>query len=141
MNTVNLVGRLTRDPELKTSNNGTDIVRFTVAVDRRFKNKDTGEYEADFPSCTAFGQTAQFVSKYFSKGQRIGLTGRLQTGKYDKDGVTIYTTDVIVDNVEFVESKNSDSGYTAPNVMTAPAENTSLPWENKSPVQELPFDL
>lgn len=109
MNNVTLVGRLTSDPEVRysTGENSTAICRFSVAVQRRFKNSE-GVYEADFPSCLAFRQTAEFISKYFHKGDPIGVTGHLQTGKYvNKDGVTVYTTDVMVDNVEFVGGKSA----------------------------------
>ena len=106
MNTCSLVGRLVREPDLKYTQGAEPmaVTRFTVAVDRKIK-KD-GEESADFISCIAFGKTAEFVAKYFAKGQRIGLTGRIQTGSYtNKDGQKVYTTDVIAENVEFVESK------------------------------------
>lgn len=109
MNNVSLVGRLTRDPEVRYTDGGLSIARINVAVDRRFKKE--GEQSADFISCVAFGKTAEFIEKYFSKGQRIGLTGRIQTGSYEKeDGTKVYTTDVIAENCEFVESKNSSGG-------------------------------
>lgn len=108
LNNVSLVGRLTRDPELRYTNQGLSIAKFSIAVDRRFK-KD-GDQSADFPNITAFGKTAEFIEKYFSKGQRIGLTGRIQTGSYEKeDGTKVYTTDVIAENVEFVESKSQSN--------------------------------
>ena len=106
MNNVTLVGRFTKDPDVRYTDGGTSISRFTIAVDRRFK-KD-GEQNADFINCVAFGKTAEFIEKYFKKGMRVGITGRIQTGSYeDKDGKKVYTTDVIAENVEFVESKNS----------------------------------
>ena len=107
MNKVSLVGRLTRDPETRYSagENATAICRFNIAVDRRFK-KEGDEQTADFINIVSFGKTAEFVQKYFAKGQRIGLTGRIQTGKYtNKDGNTVYTTDVVAEEIEFVESK------------------------------------
>ncbi len=104
MNSVQLVGRLVRDVDIRYTDGGTSVSRFTVAVNRRFGKTD----EADFISCVAFGKTAEFVEKYFGKGQRIGLTGRIQTGSYTKnEGTKIYTTDVIAELVEFVESKKS----------------------------------
>ena len=107
MNSVQLVGRLVRDPEVKYSNGGTTIARFTVAVDRKFKKE--GQPDADFISCLAFGKTAEFMEKYFFKGMRIGLNGSIQTGSYkNKDGNTVYTTDVLADNVEFTESKQQN---------------------------------
>ena len=118
MNKVILVGRLTADPELRQTQSGVSSCRFTVAVDRRFADKNTGERQADFISCTAWRQTAEFVSRYFSKGKLIAVEGSLRTGSYtDKNhsDVTHYTTDVFVDNVEFVggkgESGGSQGGY------------------------------
>ena len=109
MNTVNLVGRLTRDPEVRYTDGGASVAKFSLAVDRRFKQE--GGQTADFPNCVAFGKTAEFIEKYFRQGQRMGATGRIQTGSYtNKDGVKVYTTDVIVENVEFVESKGSGGG-------------------------------
>lgn len=109
MNSVQLVGRLTRDPEVRYTNgdNQIAVARFTVACNRKFK-KD-GEQDADFISCIAFGKLAEFVERYFQKGSSIGLNGRIQTGSYtNKDGQKIYTTDVMVESVEFVGSKNEN---------------------------------
>lgn len=98
MNKVMLTGRLTRDPEVRRDGEDKAVARFTIAVDRR-GNKDG----ADFPTCVAFNKTADFVEKYFVKGKPIELVGRLQTGSYtNKDGVKVYTTDVVVDEVNFV---------------------------------------
>ena len=109
MNTVNLVGRLTRDPEVRYTDGGASVAKFSLAVDRRFKKE--GQPDADFPNCVAFGKTAEFIEKYFTKGQRMGATGRIQTGSYtNNEGVKVYTTDVVVENVEFVESKNASQG-------------------------------
>lgn len=114
MNSTQLIGRLCRDPEVRYSGEGdkaTAIARFTLAVDRRFK-KDGGD-TADFISCVAFGKTGEFVEKYFHKGMRMALNGRIQTGSYtNKDGVKVYTTDVIAENVEFCESKNESNNGT-----------------------------
>ena len=107
MNSVQLLGRLARDPEVRYTDGGATIASFTLAVDRRFKqeNGDT----ADFISCKAFGKTAEFIEKYFGKGKKLALNGRIQTGSYtNKDGVKVYTTEVIVENVEFVESKGTE---------------------------------
>lgn len=109
MNKVIIIGRLTADPELRQSQNGTASCRFNVAVNRKFKNQN-GEYDSDFISCVAFKQTAEFVSRYFSKGKMIALEGTLRTGSYqDKNhsDVTHYTTDVFVENVEFCGDKGS----------------------------------
>ena len=106
MNNVQLVGRLTRDPEVRYSDGGSTVARFSLAVDRRFHKE--GQQDADFISCVSFGKTAEFIEKYFSKGMRMGLIGRIQTGSYtNQEGQKIYTTDVYTDNVEFVESKAS----------------------------------
>jgi len=112
MNNVTLVGRLTRDPDVKYTDGGLTIARFSLAVDRRFK-KDDGP-TADFPNCVAFGKTAEFIEHYFRKGMKIGLQGRIRTSSYDKDGTTIYTTDVVAENCEFVESKAAQQNSTAP---------------------------
>lgn len=112
MNKVILIGRLTADPELRQTQNGTSFCRFTVAVSRKFANKDTGEREADFISCQAWRQTAEFINRYFKKGQMIAVEGTLRTGNYqDKNhsDVTHYTTDVLVENVEFCGSKSDNS--------------------------------
>ena len=107
MNKVILMGRLTKEPDVRT-NNDKMVTRFTVAVDRRFKTE--GGATADFISCVAFGKTAEFVSKYFKKGMKIALTGRIQTGDYtDKNGIKHYTTDVVAEEVEFAESKKTDN--------------------------------
>ena len=114
MNKVVLIGRLTADPELRQTQSGISTCRFTVAVNRKFKNQN-GEYDADFISCTAWRQTAEFVSKYFSKGKMIAVEGSLRTGSYtDKNhsDVTHYTTDVFVDGVEFCGDKGTSNAAT-----------------------------
>ena len=117
MNKAVLVGRLTRDPEVRYSqgDNTTAVARYTVAVDRRFKRD--GEPTADFIPCVVFGRSAEFAEKYFRQGMRVSVSGRIQTGSYtNKDGVRVYTTDVVVEEQEFAESKAasaSNSGYQA----------------------------
>ena len=107
MNQIILIGRLTRNPEIKDGN--TKVAKYSIAVDRKFKRE--GEPEADFFNCTAFGKTAEFAEKYFRKGTKICVTGRIETGSYtNKDGVKVYTTEVVVEDQEFAESKNSGSG-------------------------------
>ena len=114
MNNVSLVGRLARDPDVRYTPSQLAVARFTVAVTRPF-SKD-GEQTADFISCVAFGKSAEFIERYFTKGKSIGLTGRIQTGSYtNKDGVKVYTTDVVADRVEFVGSRQEDGSGTAPN--------------------------
>lgn len=130
MNKVILMGRLTRDPDIRASQNenSVSVARFTVAVDRRFKRD--GDQSADFISCVAFGKTAEFIERYTKQGTKLCLEGRIQTGSYNnKDGQKVYTTDVVVENVEFAESKaasagtgSAPSGYTpAPSAAPAPA--------------------
>ncbi len=127
MNKVILMGRLTRDPEVRYSqgDNATAVARYTLAVDRRF-NRNKDEQTADFINCVAFGKSGEFAEKYLHKGTKIAITGRIQTGSYtNKDGVKVYTTDVVVEDHEFAESKNSagsadNSGF-APAGRPAPA--------------------
>ena len=126
MNKVILMGRLTRDPEVRYSqgDNAMAVARYTLAVDRRF-NRNNDDQTADFISCVAFGRSGEFAEKYLHKGTKIAITGRIQTGSYtNKDGVKVYTTDVVVEDQEFAESKNSagsgDSGF-APAGRPAPA--------------------
>lgn len=108
MNKVELVGRLTRDVSINMSNGGSSIAKFSIACDRRFKTE--GQPTADFINCIAFGKTAEFIEKYFIKGMRIGVSGRIQTGSYEnKDGQKVYTTDVVIEEAEFVESKGSSN--------------------------------
>lgn len=106
MNNVSLIGRLTADPELKNSQNGTSYVRFSIAVDRQY-SKDK-EKQTDFINIVAWKGTAEFVCKYFTRGQRIGITGRIQTGSYtDQNGNKRASFDVVANDVEFVERKQS----------------------------------
>ena len=110
MNKVILMGRLTRDPDVRYSQgeNNMAIARYSLAVDRRFKRD--GEQTADFINCVAFGKSAEFVEKYLHKGIKIAVTGRIQTGSYtNKDGIKVYTTDVIVEDHEFAESRNAQN--------------------------------
>ena len=108
MNKVILMGRLTRDPEVRYSQgeNSLAIARYTLAVDRRFKRQ--GEQDADFIPCVAFGKSAEFAEKYLRQGIKIAVTGRIQTGSYtNREGQKVYTTEVIVEESEFAESKNA----------------------------------
>lgn len=114
MNKVILMGRLTRDPEVRysTGDNALAIARYTLAVDRRFRRE--GEATADFIPCVAFGRSAEFAEKYFRQGLRIVVSGRIQTGSYtNRDGQKVYTTEVVVDDQEFAESKASSDSYQA----------------------------
>lgn len=116
MNKVILIGRLTRDPEVRYTqgNEPMCIARYTLAVDRKFKRE--GEQEADFINCVAFGRNGEFAEKYLHKGMKIAATGRIQTGSYtNKDNQKVYTTDIVVEEHEFCESKgNSGVQNTAP---------------------------
>ncbi len=114
MNKVILMGRLTRDPDVRYSQGdaATAVARFTLAVDRRFRREDAS---TDFISCVAFGRNAEFIEKYFRQGTKAVICGRIQTGSYtNRDGQKVYTTDVVVEEQEFAESKNAsaDSGFT-----------------------------
>ena len=132
MNKVILMGRLVRDPEVRYSQgeNALAIARYTVAVDRRFQRQGTSgdEQTADFIPCVAFGRSGEFAEKYFHKGTKVLVTGRIQTGSYtNKDGQRVYTTDVVVEDQEFAESKNasqangSDGGF-APSNRPSPSD-------------------
>ena len=118
MNKVILMGRLTRDPEVRYSSgdNQMAIARYSLAVDRRGRREGNDGQTADFINCVAFGRAGEFAEKYFHKGIKVLVTGRIQTGSYtNKDGQKVYTTDVIIEEQEFAESKNSsgsDGGYT-----------------------------
>ena len=108
MNRAILVGRLARDPELRTTNSGMSVCRFSVAVDRRGAKE--GQPTADFIGCIAFGKTAETINQYLGKGRRIALEGHIQTGSYEKDGIKRYTTDVIVDRFDFIDSRSDGQG-------------------------------
>ena len=154
MNKVILMGRLTRDPEVRYSagNNSMAVARYTLAVDRRFRRD--GENNADFIGCVAFGKSAEFAEKYLRQGTKIIVTGRIQTGSYtNRDGQKVYTTDVVVEDQEFAESKAaaSESGMmrqSAPSPMAAspmpsPAQDSSADGFMNIPDgidEELPFN-
>lgn len=126
MNKVILIGRITRDAEIRYTQGekSTAIARFSLAVDRRFK-RDNDEQNTDFISCIAFGKIAEFLEKFGRKGTKFVVDGRIQTGSYNnKDGQKVYTTDVVVENIEFAESKNS-SGSGGSTNQPAPAPSSS----------------
>ena len=129
MNKVILMGRLTRDPEVRYSagENALAIARYTLAVDRRFRRD--GEATADFISCVSFGRTAEFAEKYFRQGLKIIVSGRIQTGSYtNRDGQKVYTTEVVVEEQEFAESKAASDNYVASHPQTSsPASAPSMP--------------
>lgn len=148
MNKVILMGRLTRDPDVKytAGDNPMAIARYTLAVDRRFKREN--EATADFISCVAFGKAAEFVERYFRQGIRIVVSGRIQTGSYtNRDGNKVYTTDVVVEEQEFAESKNNAAGNSNAQGNTAagqPIGNTTVDADGFMNIpdgidEELPF--
>ena len=139
MHKVTLMGRLTRDPEVRYTqgDNAMAIARYSLAVDRRFKRD--GEPDADFINCVAFGKSGEFAEKYLKKGTKIAVVGRIQTGSYtNKDGQKVYTTDVVVEEQEFAESKNSSS---SDNNQSAPTnKNTDFMNIPDGIDEELPFN-
>lgn len=138
MNSVQLVGRLTRDPEMRYTDGGSAIAKFSLAVDRRYKSENGPT--ADFLNCVAFGRTAEFIEKYFRKGMRMGCQGRIQTGSYtNNDGQKVYTTDVVVESCEFVESKASQQPEENNNGF-GPADENGFMNIPDDIDEELPFD-
>ena len=135
MNSVNIIGNLVKDIELKGQEG--NVASFMVAVQRQFKDKQTGEYESDFIPCKAFGNTATILAKHFSKGNKIGVSGRWQSGSYDnKQGQRVYTNDLVVRDITFVEKKGSNQGQ------AAPKQQSNSPFSNSAPEvdnSDLPF--
>jgi len=146
MNKVILMGRLTRDAEIRYSQgeSSTAIARFSLAVDRRFR-RDNDEQTADFINCVAFGKTAEFLERFGRKGTKFVLEGRIQTGSYtNKDGQRVYTTDVVAENVEFAESKGKSDGgngsSAAPNPASANSAGDGFMNIPEGIDEELPFN-
>ena len=128
MNKVILMGRLTRDPEVRysTGDSATAVARYTLAVDRRMRRND-GEQSADFIGCVAFGRSAEFAERYLRQGTKVVVTGRIQTGSYtNRDGQRVYTTDVVVEDQEFAESKAAGGAQTGGFQAAAPAPAPSM---------------
>ena len=151
MNRVELVGRITKDPEVKLTSSQTAYCNFTVAVDRKFKDQN-GERQADFINCVAWRQTANFIGKYFHKGSKIGVCGSLQTRSYEnQNGQKIFVTEVVVDDAEFVDSKNGSEGassaaYSKPASKPAdsfapPAQGTAAASAPKAPMTRIDDDV
>lgn len=148
MNKVVLTGRLTRDPEVRWSQgaNASAVARYTLAVDRRFKKE--GEQSADFINCVTFGKNAEFVEKYLKQGVKIVVSGRIQTGSYtNRDGQKVYTTDIVVEEHEFAESKGSASGSSGSGQQPAASPYGNLPTDEHGFMnipdgidEELPFN-
>lgn len=140
MNKVILVGRLTRDPDVRYTGEGNSmaVARYTLAVDRRFKRE--GEPTADFINCVAFGKSAEFVDKYLHKGTKMVVSGRLQTGSFtNKDGQKVYTTDVIIEEQEFAESKSASAG-SATSAPNGQKDTSFINVPNDLGSDELPFN-
>ena len=125
MNRCEFVGRLVKDPEMRVTQSGEGIVRFTLAVDRIRKSE--GQPEADFPTCIAFGKTAEFMDKYIKKGYLVSVEGRLQTGSYDnKQGQKVYTTDIICDSVQSLTPRNANEQPKQEQQASVPDYNENL---------------
>lgn len=135
MNAVQMIGRLTRDPQITYgAQSQTAVARFTIAIDRG-KDRDGNDRGADFPSIVCFGKTAELVDKYVHKGDRVGITGRVQTGSYEKDGQKVYTTDIVADRVEFLTEKKNTAG--AGDVVSNP--NDPYSGFSKLTEEDIPF--
>lgn len=138
MNKVILMGRLTRDPEVRYSQgeNASAVARYSLAVDRRFKRD--GEPTADFINCVAFGKQAEFTEKYLRQGTKIAITGRIQTGSYkNREGQTVYTTDIVVEEQEFAESKKDEAPKPNPSAYVGGTDFMYIPEGDQG---ELPFN-
>ncbi len=128
MNKIELIGRLTADPELRYNSTNVAYSRFNIAVNRNFLNQD-GERDADFISCVAWRKTAELICEYFKRGSQIGIDGRLQTGSYEReDGSKVYTSDVIVENITFLDKKKD--GRPEPELAEPPREEDTVEEEN-----------
>lgn len=155
MNQFNGIGRPTKDIELQTAQSGTKFVNFTIAINSKFKNKQTGEYDANFIRCKAFNHTAEFLQKHIKKGEMVGIEGEVQSGSYeDKDGKKVFTTDILVSSVTpiFGQGQNNNAGGQQSNSYTnayggnsnsTQGRNEPNPFENSGgPViqdSDLPF--
>ena len=136
LNHITIMGRLTRDPELKTTNSGIPVVSFSIAVDRDFADKESGERGVDFIDVTAWRHTAEFVSRYFTKGRMAVVSGRLQTRNWtDKDGNKRKAVEIVADNVYFGDSKRNDSEQSAPSATAAPSDFAPIEGDDEG----LPF--
>ena len=154
LNHITIMGRLTRDPELRTTQSGVSVASFTAAVDRDFGGRDGGERQTDFIDCVAWRQTGEFVSKYFRKGSMIVVSGRLQSRKWqDRDGNNRTNWEIVADNVYFGDSRRdgdsqssygqsnygSQTGYSAPNSYSN-SQSTPVPQVTPSPFEDLEDD-
>lgn len=116
-NTVILIGRITKDLELRTTQNGTNVLRLTIAIPRSYKNNQ-GEYDTDFINCTLYRQIADITAEYCRKGDMVGIKGTIQTGSYEKDGKRVYTTEVVAEKITFLQSKSSGQAPKEENKIT-----------------------
>ena len=136
MNIFTGMGRLGKDPEIKTLQSGTMVCNFSMAISRRFKNKQTDQYDTDWLNCTAFGKTAEFIERYFHKGDMSGVVGSVQTRSWDgEDGKKHYATDIVVDQAHFTGSKSESKPTYMPE--TPEPQGTPLPDSDT----QLPFDI
>lgn len=132
MNSFTGLGRLTKDVDLRYTQTGTAVAEFTLAINRKFKNKQTGEYDADFIRCKAFNKRAELVANHLKKGNQVGIEATIQTGSYEnKDGHTVYTTEAIIDAVTFINApkgsnSNATSNYEQSNTNTPPTQEQAV---------------
>ena len=145
MNNFNCIGRITKDLEVKTSQSGTTVLNNTVAINRPFKNKQTGEREADFINFVAFGKTAEIIAQYHQKGSLIGLTGRMQSRSYENsNGQKVFVTELVVNEMHFTGSNNASDGQQSqgrPNTNQAQKQRSNVPDENPFANSKGPVDL
>lgn len=142
MNQAILIGRLTRDPDVRygRGEDQTAVGRYTLAVDRRFKRE--GEKDADFISCVCFGKSAEFAEKYLTKGMKIAVTGRIQTGSYtNREGQKVYTTDIIIESQEFVEKKGSGTPQEEGSGKCGRSSNNQEPEVDENGFMNIPDDI
>jgi single-strand DNA-binding protein len=137
MNHVSLLGRLTKDPEVKKTQSGTSVCSFTIAVDRRFKNAD-GTRQTDFIPCVGWRQVADIIGQYFHKGSRIGITGSIQTRSYDGQNGKVFVTEVLVEEIEFIDKRSETQEQ---NQTPAPQAEAITPNEEEYIEESLPFDV
>lgn len=136
MNLFMGIGRITKTPELRYTTSNMAVVKFTLAINRDTKNKK-GEYETDFISCVAYNKTSELISKYLDKGSLIAVEGKIQTGSYEKDGKKIYTTDVLVERIQFIDTKKKEELTDTETIKKAMSEN---PYEEMGKQVEANFE-
>lgn len=138
MNRSVIVGRLTKDVDLRYTQNGKAVGNFTLAVNRPFKNKQTNDFDADFINCVAWGKQAENLAQYMKKGSQVGVDGRIQTRTYDdRDGKTVYVTEVVADNIQFLESRKDNDQNRKQQQENNPFESSAEPLDIDD--SDLPF--